>query len=171
MSPLLILIIAFLSVFLLIMILRIIITLLLKKSYKRRKRLDKIIAEALLQRAKNFPKEDEDLYREKLEIPKGHPKVHSASKVQNKVDLAEKSGSYEVIRSIEDRMLKEELSKIEIVDFVKPIGFWTSMILGQKLSYLIQSAKILKEKQEKGFWVSMIEAKDRQAGKQHSRGR
>ena len=45
------------------------------------------------------------------------------------------------------------------------------MILGQKLTYLIQSAQMLNKKDSKGFWVSMVEAKDRVAGKQHSRGR
>ena len=43
----------------------------------------------------------------------------------------------ELIESAEQRTAKEELNKVEIVDFVKPVGFWTSMILGQKLTYLI----------------------------------
>ena len=63
------------------------------------------------------------------------------------------------------------MEQVEIVDIIKPIGFWTSMILGQKLTYLIQSAQMLNKKDSKGFWVSMVEAKDRVAGKQHSRGR
>ena len=45
------------------------------------------------------------------------------------------------------------------------------MILGQKLTYLIQSAHIINKRGKQGFWVSMIEAKERQHGKQHSRGR
>jgi hypothetical protein len=45
------------------------------------------------------------------------------------------------------------------------------MILGQKLVYLIQSAQSLNKRGDKGFWASMIEAKERQAGKQHARGR
>ena len=63
------------------------------------------------------------------------------------------------------------MNQMNIVDIVKPIGFWTSMILGQKLTYLIQSAQVLNKRGDKGFWASMIEAKERQAGKQHSRGR
>jgi hypothetical protein len=43
------------------------------------------------------------------------------------------------------------------------------MILGQKLTYLIQSAQTLNKRGNKGFWVSMIEAKDRSAGRQHGR--
>jgi hypothetical protein len=62
------------------------------------------------------------------------------------------------------------MNQLEIVDFVKPVGFWTSMILGQKLTYLIQSANVLNKRGNKGFWVSMIEAKDRAAGRQHGRG-
>ena len=81
------------------------------------------------------------------------------------------SGSYEIIASEEMERDRQELNDINIVDIVKPVGFWTSMILGQKLTYLIQSAQILNKRGDKGFWASMIEAKERVAGRQHSRGR
>ena len=62
------------------------------------------------------------------------------------------------------------MSQVDIVDIVKPIGFWTSLILGEKLTYLIQSAQVLNKRGNKGFWVSMVEAKDRINNRQRSRG-
>lgn len=65
---------------------------------------------------------------------------------------------------------KTELSP-QIVDFVKPLGFWTSMVLGQKLTHLINSANIMNKDQQKGFWVRMVEAQKRAASRQRGRSR
>jgi hypothetical protein len=121
----------------------------------------------LPQSKKKFTKYDEDL-RRKVEIPRAHSAVKADLMAQGQ---ARSGGSYELIPSQEQQLENDELGKVEIVDIVKPIGFWTSMILGQKLSYLIQSAQTINQRGKKGFWVSMIEAKDRAAGKQHARGR
>ena len=63
----------------------------------------------------------------------------------------------------------QELDEVKIVDLVKPVGFWTSMVLGQKLTYLVSSAKIMNENSKKGFWVSMVEAQGRAAGRQRGK--
>lgn len=54
---------------------------------------------------------------------------------------------------------------------MKPVGFWTSMILGQKLTYLVSSAKLMNKNRKKGFWSSMVEAQERAAGREKGRGR
>lgn len=153
----------FFTVFILIILARIILMFLINRAYKRYLKLKKISQKIFPTAKKNFVKEEEELLR-KLEIPR----AHSAVKAELKEKGAHESGSYELMPSQEQQ---NELSQSEIVDFVKPIGFWTSMILGQKLTYLVQSAQMLNKRGNKGFWVSMIEAKDRVAGKQHSRGR
>ncbi len=89
----------------------------------------------------------------------------------NSLGHSPENNSYELIASQEQELDRQELSEVKIVDIVKPVGFWTSVILGQKMTYLIQSAKIINNRSKQGFWVSMIEAKEREAGKQHSRGR
>ena len=106
--------------------------------------------------------------RKKSEIPRAHSEVKAEMQARGN---QKESGSYEIVPSREQEMDRQEMNQMNIVDIVKPIGFWTSMILGQKLSYLIQSAQVLNKRGDKGFWASMIEAKERQAGKQHSRGR
>ncbi len=113
---------------------------------------------------KKFKKTDEELLR-KIEIPRAHSETR-ASKIGK-----EPSESYELIPSEEQELAKEEMNQVNIVDIVKPIGFWTSMILGQKLTYLINSAQIINKRGRKGFWVSMIEAQDQAAGRQHGRSR
>ena len=100
---------------------------------------------------KKIKKEEEDLFRKKEEEDLFRKKEEEKIKIINKTP-------------------KTELSP-QIVDFVKPIGFWTSMVLGQKLTHLINSANIMNEDQRKGFWVRMVEAQDRAAGRQRGRSR
>ena len=157
--------IIFCSIYLLILLFRAIFLFILERSFRRYLKLKKLSKKLLPKLKKDLKKEEEELIR-KLEIPRAHSAI--------KAEMMEKgaqSGSYEIMASVEQQMDKQELNSSEIVDFVKPIGFWTSMILGQKLTYLIQSAHILNKRGDKGFWTSMIEAKERAAGRQHGRGR
>lgn len=76
---------------------------------------------------------------------------------------------FEKILSEDQELENQELSETKIVDIVKPMGFWTSVILGQKLTYLVSSAKLMNENSKKGFWVSMVEAQERAQGRQKGR--
>lgn len=158
----------FIIVFCLILLVRIILFFLLNKAYERYLAIKETGKKLLPSNKKKFLKEDEELMRKKSEIPRAHSQV-KAEKMANK--SAEQSGSYELMNSNEQEHEAKAINQIDVVDIVKPVGFWTSMILGQKLSYLIQSAQVLNKRGDKGFWASMIEAKEREAGKQHSRGR
>jgi hypothetical protein len=158
----------FIAVFLLIILARLILTFLLNKAYKRYLLLKEKSKKLIFSSKKNFRKEDEELLRKKSEIPKAHSQVKAELRASG---FQKPNNSYEVIPSRDQEMEKQDLNDVQIVDIVKPIGFWTSMILGQKLTYLIQSAQVLNKRGNKGFWVSMIEAKEREAGRQHGRGR
>jgi len=142
-----------------ILVTRMIFNFLLEQASKKYRTLKK-----LLPKTTKYIKEEEELMRYKDNLPKAHSQL-KAQYAQNSRN--QESPSYEIIQ----REKEQDLAQVEIVDIIKPIGFWTSMILGQKLTYLIQSAQMLNKKGDKGFWVSMVEAKDRVAGKQHSRGR
>lgn len=157
----------FLAILCLVLSTRLIFAILFNQAQKRYHKLKKIRKKILPQSKKNFPKEDEELLR-KLEIPRAHSQVKAEMKGR---ENQAQSGSYEIIPSKEQEQEMRELNESQIVDFVKPIGFWTAMILGQKLTYLVQSAQILNKRGDKGFWASMIEAKERAAGRQHGRGR
>jgi hypothetical protein len=166
--PLLLLI--FVVVFCAIILTRIILNYLFNRAYqdlaKNLKKGKKLIINA---KNKKYIKEDEELIKKKIaELPRAHSEVKAEMKAGRKSAVG---GSYEVIASEEKERDRKELNEINIVDIVKPVGFWTSMILGQKLTYLINSAQMINKRGDKGFWASMIEAKERAAGKQHSRGR
>lgn len=154
--------IIFVMILCLILLARIIILFFLEQAHKNYKKLKKISANTF-KSSKKYEKEEEELLR-KREIPRAHSAVKAEKRNQ------QQSGSYELMSSQDQELDRQEMSHVEIVDFVKPIGFWTSMILGQKLTYLIQSAQVLNKRGNKGFWVSMIEAKDRAAGRQQGRG-
>ncbi len=163
-----ILVIIFIVVLCLILITRLVFAFLMHQARKRYDQLKKTTKKYVKIAKKDFKKTDEELLRKKDEIPRAHSALKAEALAQgNKAQ----SGSYELMISKEQELEQEQLSEINIVDIVKPIGFWTSMILGQKLTYLIQSAQIINKRGKQGFWVSMIEAKEREAGKQHARGR
>jgi len=150
-----------------ILLLRLVLTFFINRSYSHYLDLKESSKNAVSTWKKKYVKEDEVLEKRK-EIPRANSEV----KAQNRAKAGQgQSGSYELIPSQQQELDREEMSRVEIVDFVKPIGFFTSMILGQKLTYLIQSAQVLNKRGNKGFWVSMIEAKDRAAGRQHGRAR
>jgi hypothetical protein len=155
----------FVAVFLLIIFIRIIFLFLLNQAHKRYLKL-KAVGKKILPKSKKYLKEEEELLRKKSKIPR----AHSAVKAELRANGNNENRSYELMPSHENEMNHQELNQSQIVDIVKPIGFWTSMILGQKLTYLIQSASVINKRNNKGFWVSMIEAKDRSAGRQHGRG-
>lgn len=166
-SALPILLIIFVTVFCLIFLIRIIFIILLNKAYKRYLDLKKK-GKKLILKSKKFIKEEDELLRRKIEIPRAHSAVKAEKMAQK---IGQKNGSYELMNNFEEQYETQEKNQNHIVDIVKPIGFWTSMILGQKLTYLIQSAQTLNKRGDKGFWASMIEAKEREAGRQHARGR
>lgn len=151
----------FLTILCLIFVVRAIFFFALNQAYKNYKKLKKLAAKNQ-KSPKKFVKEEEEL-RRKFEIPRAN------SAVKAEIRNQKRSNNYEMIQSTEQDLDRHEMNQVEIVDFVKPIGFWTSMILGQKLTFLIQSAHVLNKRGNKGFWVSMIEAKDRSAGRQQGR--
>jgi hypothetical protein len=162
-----ILLVIFVVVFFLILLTRLILFFCVNQAHKRYQNLKKI-GQKILPKSKKYLKEDEELSLKKNEIPRANSAVKAEMKEKKN---SHQSGSYEIIPSEEQELDRQEMNRVDIVDIVKPIGFWTSMILGQKLTYLIQSAQTLKKRDDKGFWASMVEAKERQAGRQHARGR
>ncbi|MBL6665175.1 MAG: hypothetical protein ISQ34_04955 [Rickettsiales bacterium] len=163
-----VLLVIFVVVFTLILLLRVILLFLIHQSYKKYLALKRAGQKIIPSQRKKFEKEEEERLRKKHDIPKAHSQLKA--EIRAKMAIQE-SGSYEIIESQDQKLAKEELNESQIVDIVKPIGFWTSMILGQKLTYLVQSAQMLNKRGDKGFWASMIEAKERAAGRQHGRSR
>ena len=159
----------FIGVFSFIVLLRIILAFLLERAYKRYQKLKRASKKLLPKKKKDYIKEEDELLRSNIEVPRAHSAMKAERRSQRQ--KAQESANYELIESEEQSLAKAEMNQVKIVDFVKPVGFWTSLILGQKLTYLVQSAQTLNERGDQGFWASMIEAKEREAGRQHARGR
>jgi len=158
--------IIFVLVFVLILLIRLIVFLLINQAVKKYRALKKI-ATKLTKSKKSFNKKDEELFKVKNDIPRAHSEVKAEMRSKQN---QQGSGSYELIASEEQELDRKEMEEVKIVDIVEPIGFWTSMILGQKLTYLVSAAQIINKRSNRGFWVSMIEAKERAAGREHGRG-
>jgi hypothetical protein len=126
----------FVIAIILAIIVRIILLIILKLFTKKHIDAQKLSEEIA---KKSQAKKDEDLYRNKLQEQQKYNKI--------------------------EKEANQEMDEVEIVDIVKPVGFWTSMILGQKLTSLISSAKIMNKDRKKGFWASMVEAQQRSKGR------
>lgn len=67
--------------------------------------------------------------------------------------------------------LEPNYNKKEIVGIVKPIGYWTSLIMGQRVVGLMQHAEKLKEQNDNGYWVNMLYSRGELRGKNKGQGR
>lgn len=119
------------------------------KGYKEKKklRLEKKDTTSTL-------KEDEELHRDK-------------EKESELVGVERIPAKYDRESEFIDNLEPEEG---KIVGVAEPIGFWTSLILGQKLTFLVNQAHVLNQKEKKGFWVALVEAQGRSRDRQRARG-
>lgn len=138
-------------IFVLILAIRLILKILLYFAVKNYRALKKVATRKNKpKKRKILPKEDDERFIQKDEF------------------APSKYDSFEIIPSKQEEV---QFEKPEIVDIVKPVGFWTSMVLGQKLTYLVSSAKLMNDNSKKGFWTSMVEAEARAAGRQRGQSR
>ena len=130
-----------------ILLTRIVVSILLHFARKKYQSLvKKIQSKRIIKAEKVMPKNDDARFIKKENPRKLVERINSIDQSQNGQN--------------------QEPDEVQIVDLVKPVGFWTSMVLGQKLTYLVSSAKIMNYNSHKGFWVSMVEAQGRAAGRQ-----
>lgn len=151
-------IISILSVilFFVITIVRIIATIILKYTISKYLKLLALLRpKDKLDDNKYIPSSRNDiLYRDK-DIEK--QKEQEAQKLVNVQRLPKVGG--------EEFDLEPNYSKKNIVGMVKPIGYWTSLIMGQRVTSLMQHAEVLKQQNDNGYWVNMMHARDMAKGK------
>ena len=161
-------IIATLSVilFIIITIVRIVATIFLKYTIRKYQQLLALIRPKDSNNDNNYiPSSRNDvLYRDK-DLEK--KKAQELAKIEKNKQQAAKIGNVtRLSRATEAE--EPNYNKKNIVGMVKPIGYWTSLIMGQRVTYLMQQANILREQNDAGYWVTMMNARDRSGGK--SRG-
>jgi hypothetical protein len=98
-------------------------------------------------------------------------KKHKLQKLKKEEEEKFRKKEQENVKILTNSKEEGSSTSPQVVDFVKPVGFWTSMVLGQKITHLINSANIMNNDNRKGFWVRMVEAQDRAAGRQRGRSR
>jgi hypothetical protein len=100
----------------------------------------------------------------------------SISRKEDKGKIAERSGNvYVNVTKINNNKEKDELeepnyNKKEIVGIVKPIGRFTSMIMGQKITYMMQHADELKKINDSAYHKVMMNSHDKTAARGAARG-
>ena len=137
---------------LLIFVIRGILELIIYISYKNYQEMKKKTQKYFPKKPKNFVKEEEELRRYKDEIPKAHSKTKLEQKLKE---------SQEQYQKIQDDILQEEEEKI--IGVVKPIGFWTSKIFGERIATIIAQAESMKKGESTKFWQNFVKASNAQA--------
>ena len=142
--------------FFVITIIRIIATIILKYTISKYLKLLALLRpKDKLDDNKYVPSSRNDImYRDK-DIEK--QKEQEAQKLVNVQRLPKVGG--------EEFDLEPNYSKKNIVGMVKPIGYWTSLIMGQRVTSLMQHAEVLKQQNDNGYWVNMMHARDMAKGK------
>lgn len=98
----------------------------------------------------------------KKKNPKGHKGDDFLSKDQKK--------EYIQLQKIQHEGQDIDIEESEkIVGFVEPKGFWTKLIMSEKIGYMLQAFNA--KKTGKGFWRSLISAQAQSQGKSQGRGR
>ena len=65
------------------------------------------------------------------------------------------------IRNEKQDILQEEEEKI--IGVVKPIGFWTAKIFGERIATIIAQAESMKKGESTKFWQNFVKASNAQA--------
>ncbi|MFM8186540.1 MAG: hypothetical protein ACKN9I_06395 [Alphaproteobacteria bacterium] len=131
----------------LIFVIRAILELIIYISYKNYQDLKKKTQQYFPNNKKNFIKEEEELRRYKDEIPK----AHSRTKLEKKLNEAQAQ-----YQKMVDDILQEEEEKV--VGVVKPVGFWTSKIFGERIATIIAQAESMKKGESTKFWQNFVKA-------------
>ena len=92
------------------------------------------------------------------------------------------SKEYEKFREKEEQF-QEGLVKVEknkeaappaetvIVDIAKPVGFWSRLIMSQKLGFMMAMKQQMNKNNKHGYFVNLIRAQSQSQSKEKGRGR
>ena len=146
--------------FFVITIIRIIATIFLKYTIRKYQQLLALIRPKEANNNTYIPSNSNDvLFRDKDIEKKKELEAIEQQKQQN-------IGTVQRLPKVVEQQI--DYNKKNIVGMVKPIGYWTSLIMGQRVTYLMQQANVLREQNDAGYWVNMMHVRDQSAGK--SRG-
>ena len=166
--------ILFVIIFVSISILRIILTIILLRLIAKYKAILKFIKSKIdAENEKNKKSNSSNIEGEKARDKEKEKKKQIEAQKVLKLDkngnvIGKYNAQYEMILAEKQKEV-EKPDKTKIVGVVKPIGKWTELILGQKVSYLMQQAQQLKEQGDNGYWVNMMNAHDQRKGKGQGR--
>ena len=92
-------------------------------------------------------------------------------KVENKKEKEILQNVKKINENFEKQMEVVEEEQDKIIGMIKPVGFWTSLLLGDQLSKMLGRAQALNNRSHKGFWVSMLAVQTKGLGKIQRRER
>jgi len=131
---------------------------------KAKKRLDEIYDSSQLRQKKNQQKPSDEFKArdERKEIVTGKVVSQAYKKLQEK-EVKFQEG---LVKSKEKSELADDTV---IVDIAKPVGFWSRLIMSQKLNFMISFTQQMKNNKN-GYFVNLIRAQARSQSKEKGRG-
>lgn len=93
-------------------------------------------------------------------------------KMEEKAKSAEKTYTLGLKKYDEQGVaLEGAREEVEIVGLAEPVGFWSRLIMGQKVKFIAARVNLMKQNKKVGAWQVFIQAQSMSQGKGQSRGR
>ncbi len=119
-------------------------------------------------------KEDPEQYKKKKPHPSKKTDLLSKNKKEEKLKEDQLLSGVELYDPNQQQVsssgrLEEE---VKIVGLAKPVGFWSKFVMSQKMGYLMARMHFQhSDKEQKGYWESLIKAQAASQSKEQNRGR
>lgn len=93
-------------------------------------------------------------------------------KMEEKAASAEKAYTLGLRKYDEQGIALEGVGEeVEIVGLAEPVGFWSRLIMGQKVKFIAARMNLMKQNKKVGAWQVFIQAQSMSQGKSQGRGR
>lgn len=161
-EPLIIIAILFIFFFLLILLIRFILTIFFLNLIKKYKTLLNYIKS-------QKQKPDFNAYKNtanKTEEERSRDKKKEVKKIKE-MGIAIKMNQIE--DTFQEFLEEKSMEKTKIVGIAKPIGKWTSLILGQKVTGLMQQVTKLQQQNDLGYWANMMHSQRKSQSREKQR--
>lgn len=105
--------------------------------------------------------------KEPIYVPNSNrpDKLYRDKDIEKKKELEQEKAIFQNVQVMNNRHVEQEQSLGNIVGIVKPIGKWTALVMGEKITYLMQHAEELKRQSDKGYWQTKMHAVDHGMGR------
>lgn len=119
--------------------------------------------------------DEKSQYRKSPPPRKPHNELYAKvkdKKMEEKAQSAEKAYTLGLQKYGEQGIELEGVGEeVEIVGLAEPVGFWSRLVMGQKVKFIAARMNLMQQNKKVGAWQVFIQAQSMSQGKSQGRGR